>query len=161
MKSVSIISLLLFIVFLFASCGSVSETSSSAQEPEFLESWLGYKYSSQSETGVIVFNNDFAHLVSCPSENDTLTLPTVFDKATPIAGIADHAFCNNSRITQLIIPNEYKTIGHYSFMNCENLETIMIGNGLSYVGELAFADCSKISCINVAEDNPHFYASEG
>lgn len=62
---------------------------------------------------------------------------------------AHNLYLNNSKITNLIIPNSITDIGNYAFYNCSSLNSINIPNSVTSVGESAFEGCSGLTSINI------------
>lgn len=55
-----------------------------------------------------------------------------------VTSIGDYACCNNSRITDLDIPDIITSIGLMAFYGCENLEKITLPESIAHIGEYAF-----------------------
>lgn len=71
--------------------------------------------------------------------------------------IAESAFKDCSRITELILPSALTTIGKTAFAGM-NLERIEISSEVTEIAADAFMNCYKLSEIAVDKDNA-FYAS--
>lgn len=56
---------------------------------------------------------------------------------------------NNSKITNLVIPNSVTDIGNYAFYNCSSLNSINIPNSVTSIGMSAFEGCSGLTSINI------------
>lgn len=52
--------------------------------------------------------------------------------------IGEYAFEDQTKITEVILPDSVKTIGYWAFMSCNALEKINLPDGLTYIGEEAF-----------------------
>ena len=99
-----------------------------------------------------------------------LTKVTV-TKATILGG---YAFCELTKLTEIVLPNTLETIdnsaflkctglksitipssvkniGILAFANCENLETLTIPSGVERIGNSAFYDCKKIESVVIPE----------
>lgn len=55
-----------------------------------------------------------------------------------VTSIGDYACCNNSRITDLDIPDIITSIGLMAFYGCENLEKITLPESIAHIEEYAF-----------------------
>ena len=58
-------------------------------------------------------------------------------------------YLNNSKITNLVIPNSVTEIGNYAFYNCSSLISINIPNSVTSIGKSAFEGCSGLTSINI------------
>ncbi|MCH7353250.1 leucine-rich repeat domain-containing protein [Acinetobacter sp. NIPH 1958] len=75
----------------------------------------------------------------------SLTLP-----ATTLTTIADQAFQNWSKLTEILIPNSVTSIGQYGFRDCTLVTKITLGTSLSSIGANAFegfSNCNEINCL--------------
>lgn len=68
-----------------------------------------------------------------------------FQYFTGVTTIGEEAFCNQSELVSITLPNNVTTIGGYAFCNCYKLEGINIPNNVTTIGSGAFANCYKLS----------------
>ncbi len=71
-----------------------------------------------------------------------------------ITSIADYAFQNNSKITNLTIPNTITKIGAYAFEHCSKLKSIFIPKSVLSIGTRAFSREYEVDTVVVDSDNP-------
>ena len=71
-----------------------------------------------------------------------------------ITSIADYAFQNNSKITNLTIPNTITKIGSYAFEHCPKLKSIFIPKSVLSIGTRAFSEDYEVNMVVVDVDNP-------
>ena len=62
---------------------------------------------------------------------------------------AHHLYINGNEITNLVIPNDVKSIGRYAFYNCSGLTSVSIPNSVTSIGDRAFSGCSGLSSITI------------
>lgn len=60
----------------------------------------------------------------------------------PVTTIGVDAFCENTEVASIVIPDNVITIEDYAFFSCYNLERVRIGKGVKHIGTLAFDDCA-------------------
>lgn len=65
--------------------------------------------------------------------------------------IAKQAFCNQSTLTSVNIPESVKSIGSGAFAYCTNLYSVSIGHNVTHIGEYAFSMCSSLTSIVIPE----------
>jgi hypothetical protein len=75
------------------------------------------------------------------------------------AVIADGAFENCNKVTQIYLSSRMRIIGDYAFRGCTALESFEFGNSVSYIGESAFASCRKLSKIEIPDSVKEIGAS--
>lgn len=73
---------------------------------------------------------------------DTITIENKKYKVTEI-GVA--AFANNTKITQIKLGKNVKTLSNRAFKGCKKLKKITFSNKVSTLGEECFANCTKLS----------------
>ncbi|MBQ8270426.1 MAG: leucine-rich repeat protein [Bacteroidaceae bacterium] len=78
------------------------------------------------------------------SGNDTeITLPEGYYGNNYVIG--DSAFCGNTDIESVIIPNSVTGIGSSAFRACSNLANIVIPDSLTNISSYAFYNCSALT----------------
>lgn len=78
-------------------------------------------------------NYDLANLVIPPNTN-----------STPVTGIKENAFANETAIKTIIFPDTMQNIGYNSFENCTNLTSVEFSNSMVEIENDAFLGCSKL-----------------
>ena len=63
--------------------------------------------------------------------------------------IGDGAFCWNSKITELVIPNTVVSIGKWGIKDCENLQSVTLSASLESIGEGAFYNCKSLKSVTL------------
>ena len=71
-----------------------------------------------------------------------------------MTSIGDYAFSGCSGLTTITIPNSMSSIGNYSFENCSGLTTITIPNSMTSIGASAFSGCSGLTSVKVYAKTP-------
>ena len=71
------------------------------------------------------------------------------------------AFCNNSNLHIVTIPDSVTEIGKGAFGGCINLERVYIGKGVSSDLYNVFLICDHFVEITVSDENPHFSSVDG
>ncbi len=69
-----------------------------------------------------------------------------------VKGIGHMAFYNCSSLTAVVIPNSVTSIAYGAFGNCSSLATITIPNGVTSIGDDAFYKCSGLTSITIGEN---------
>ncbi len=67
----------------------------------------------------------------------------------PVKTIYEYAFCQNTKITSVTIPNGVTSIGYYAFYACSSLTSVTIPDSVTTIGERAFFDCSRLTSVNI------------
>lgn len=68
-----------------------------------------------------------------------------------IDAIADHAFENNSNISELIIADGVRRIGKYALAGCTDVVRIVLPNTLEVIEDYAFDGCQSINQLYIGE----------
>ncbi len=63
--------------------------------------------------------------------------------------IADYAFGDNKKLTEIVLPAGLKTIEAYAFNNCTALSSITIPSTVTYIGPQAFGKTTALSSITI------------
>jgi hypothetical protein len=58
-------------------------------------------------------------------------------------------YVNGELLTELIIPDDVKSIGRSAFFNCHNITRIVVPEGVTTIGRAAFWGCSKLETIEL------------
>ena len=79
---------------------------------------------------------------------DEIVIPSEINGKT-VTYIDEMAFCANTSLKRISIPDTVTGIGDYAFSNCWSLESINIPSNLSRVGKYAFDDCGGLENITI------------
>lgn len=52
-------------------------------------------------------------------------------------------------LTDIVLPDELKTISNYMFRGCSNLKSVAVGDKVSSIGAYSFYECDKLETINI------------
>lgn len=52
-------------------------------------------------------------------------------------------------VSEVVIPDNVKSIENYAFYNCNSITSIIIGNGVSNIGRSAFSNCTNLNKITL------------
>ncbi len=85
-----------------------------------------------------------AVILSYAGDKSDVSIPLVLEDQN-VTAIADHAFENNVKLTQISMPSAIEIIGDRAFAGCTNLNAVNISYGLKRIGNEAFADCYGLS----------------
>ena len=77
----------------------------------------------------------------------TVTIPNTF-RDLPVKLVADGAFDNSDKITEVVIPDSVVTLGERAFGDCNELKIVTIGNGVQTIGGKAFFTCNQLTTVN-------------
>ena len=79
-------------------------------------------------------------------KNKSATRVVIPDYVTSIGGFAG---CRN--ITDIIIPDNVKSINNYAFNNCTGLVSITIPDSVTSIGSFAFEGCSGLTSVTIGD----------
>ena len=77
-----------------------------------------------------------------------VTIPSHY-KGKPVTMIDPVAFCNNSAVTSVTIPDSVTAIPDYAFGYCSQLTNISIPNSVTFIGFSAFNSCTSLKSITL------------
>ena len=64
---------------------------------------------------------------------------------------AKSLYLNNVLVTDLVIPDNVKSVGQYAFSNYTALQSVSVGNGVESFGTSAFADCTALKGVYIKD----------
>ena len=67
----------------------------------------------------------------------------------PVAEIGSYAFCNDSLLTEIIIPNSVKVISVVAFRGCTRLTSVTIPNSVTMIESDAFYGCTRLTSVTI------------
>lgn len=103
--------------------------------------------------------NGAATLTNYAGAGGVVTIPALFG-SLPVTGIGSRAFAS-SRVSNVIITNNVKSIGSYAFFRCASLTNVTIGPGVTNIGFAAFYRCANLSVIALDSLNPSYFGMDG
>ena len=62
---------------------------------------------------------------------------------------AHHLFINEKEVTELVVPNDVKTIRSYAFEGLTNLTSVTVPNSVTSIGQYAFAYCTGLTSVTI------------
>lgn len=83
-------------------------------------------------------------------EDSKVIIPSQY-VGTEVKYIADGAFKNNGKVTEIIIPQGVTEIGDEAFEGCANLERVDIPEGVVKIGKGAFAYCNSLKTLSLPD----------
>lgn len=95
------------------------------------------------------FGNDTTSIYTGAFQNCS-TLETV-EMPDSVTYIGNHAFCNCSGLTKVVLDNGLATIDNDAFRACSSLTDIAIPNSVTSIGEAAFIFCSSLRNITLPD----------
>lgn len=72
-------------------------------------------------------------------------------KTLTVTSIKDNAFKDNTKLTEISLPNTINSIGDKAFMNNSSLIAIKTPHSLTYLGREVFSGCASITTIHIPE----------
>ncbi len=66
--------------------------------------------------------------------------------------IYQYAFCGNTALTSVKIPDSVTSIGDYAFRNCSGLTSVTIGSSVAVIGVYAFENCTGLTSVYYTGD---------
>ena len=100
------------------------------------------------DNGKYLGNNDNPYLVLIEPLNSDVT---TFSINRNCKLISRGAFLDSNRITSIIIPDGFTSIGSYAFDNCQSLSSIIIPNTVTSIGDYAFNNCISLKTIIIPD----------
>lgn len=86
------------------------------------------------------------------SDDSVVKVPSTAElngKSYIVDSIADKAFMNNKKLTQVIIGKNVTKIGDNAFYGCKKLKSVTGGENVKIIGFGAFMECSKLKSITI------------
>ena len=95
-----------------------------------------------------ILNNTAVTVTRYKGTAADVTIPSRY-KGKPVTVIDPVAFCNNSAVTSVTIPDSVTAIPDYAFGYCSQLTNISIPNSVTYIGFSAFSSCTSLKSITL------------
>ena len=87
--------------------------------------------------------SDIQGAVMIPSE------VTIDGKTLKVVTVAEEAFSNCTKLSEVSIPEGVETIEESAFSSCEALSTLQLPQSLKVIGEQSFAWCGELASVNI------------
>lgn len=111
-----------------------------------------YSFHKDYETGCVyrLINNDSEYeIYDVGSAGGTVMIEDVY-RGKPVTQIADRAF-GSSRIENITLGNNVRSIGIGAFSNCSYLVSVTIPDSVTQIGESAFQKCTSLTSVSLPE----------
>ncbi|MBR2970504.1 MAG: leucine-rich repeat protein [Clostridia bacterium] len=82
---------------------------------------------------------------------NVVTIPAMY-RGKPVTRIGNSSFYNNSRVTEVIIPDSVTEIGTRAFHNCISLTRVEMPDSVVSIGEKAFQSCSSLKTVKLSQN---------
>ena len=82
--------------------------------------------------------------------NGIIIIPSVIG-GYPVTKIGEDAFCNCTKLTEVIIPDSVTSIGGDAFYGCTNLTSVIIPNSVTSISYCAFWGCIGLTSIEIPD----------
>ena len=66
-----------------------------------------------------------------------------------VTSVADKAFRNNKKVTNITVGTNVKSIGRSAFEKCTKLKTVTVGKNVTKIGKNAFGGCKNLKTLTV------------
>ena len=66
-----------------------------------------------------------------------------------VTSIADKAFRNNKKVTNITVGTNVKSIGRSAFEKCTKLKTVTVGKNVTKIGKNAFGGCKNLKTLTI------------
>ena len=81
---------------------------------------------------------------------------TIYFRSNPLY-YARHLYVKDEEITELVIPDEVKSIGKYAFEHFSELTSVKISNNVTSIGVNAFCGCPKLNNVTLGKSVKMIY----
>ena len=99
----------------------------------------------------ISFGNDYSNPLyyahNLYSDENTKITDLIIPNS--VTSIGDYAFCDCSGLTSVTIPNSVTSIGNSAFYRCSGLTSVTIPNSVTSIGDWAFQNCSGLTSVTI------------
>lgn len=98
-----------------------------------------------------IYNDDDTLTITGYTGGDTsLLIPsTIYNKK--VTAIADNAFKNNTKITEVTVSDGIESIGECAFGYCSNLQTITLPDSVTEIGKYLLRNCVKLTKVRLSQ----------
>ncbi len=113
---------------------------------------FGYIFGTNTYTGGTATEQRYYGSDAYASTTSTYYIPATLKSVTILGGhIFYGAFYNCSKLTNIKLLDNVKSIGMQSFTNCQRLTSIEISNSVTSIGSDAFSYCLSLASITIPE----------
>ena len=110
----------------------------------------GAAFSGESNGLLFSVVNGEATVTGCTGEPERVVIPDFFG-CYPVTELRDNAFCNCDSLTEIIISQNVRKIGHHCFYACSALERAELPAELGEIGADCFCGCTDLESIELPE----------
>ena len=89
-------------------------------------------------------DGSYASLVEYNGVETNVFLASSYN-GVPVKEIAEYAFSDGNKLTNIIIPDSVQTIGRFAFEGCFNLTKLTIPSSVTTMGENIFLNCNNLT----------------
>ena len=97
----------------------------------------------------VVYNSDKTRLIFCFKKKDTFVVPA------SVRIIESQAFCNQTSLKSVTLPEDLEEIHSGAFIGCTSLKEINIPKGISRINSATFAGCTLLEYVSLPEGLIH------
>ena len=97
----------------------------------------------------VVYNSDKTRLIFCFKKKDTFVVPA------SVRIIESQAFCNQTSLKSVTLPEDMEEIHSGAFIGCTSLKEINIPKGISRINSATFAGCTLLEYVSLPEGLNH------
>lgn len=104
------------------------------------------------ETGCVyklINNNTEYAITGAGTSSDSFTIEDIY-RGKPVTAIENSAF-RASKVKNIVIGNNVRSIGDDAFYNCPDLETVVIPQSVTSIGSAAFHSCLSLKSVTFPE----------
>ena len=98
---------------------------------------------------IVDFKDNVAVVVYSDDYTGTVTIPDYDENKRPVTAIAEGAFLNCKKVTEVRLGRNIEFVGDSAFEGCENLETITLNDRVQSIGKFAFFNCKSLTSIEL------------
>ena len=66
-----------------------------------------------------------------------------------VTSIGNKALYKNTKLTNVVIGNNVKSIEDYAFYGCKNIKTLKLGSSIEIIGNFSFRKCTKLTTVTL------------
>ena len=100
------------------------------------------------EFAYTVLNGTYCEVTGYTGTKDSITIPSEIDGYI-VQRIANFAFCENTVLKAITLPDSVIEIGEYAFSGCTGLTEIAIPENVETISNYAFEDCTNLTKVTI------------
>ena len=97
----------------------------------------------------VVYNSDKTRVIFCFKKKDTFVVPA------SVRIIESQAFCNQTSLKSVTLPEDLEEIHSGAFIGCTSLKEINIPKGISRINSATFAGCTSLTEVSLPDGIIH------